>query len=399
MNNEHFWRNEKVVLRAVKESDADDLYEALCDTTLRMQAEGGIALPVHTEVAKDMIQYALEMTREGKELWFAVLDNENRLVGYAILGYMNERDGNAQCDVTIFPKYHEMGLGKSTYDILLRYAFFERRLHKVNAFIMEGNEAGRKELLAAGFLKEAHREAQFYSQGRYYFQDYYGITRDEFLREKTENRAENARRDILFEQKGEMCASLKTLLEKRPYYWMYENIIVREMTEEDYLKNREIFFWARDARFYDNDVKLPLIEEGLSEREEEHLNFGGDGTRLEFAIVNLDGDYVGNVNLHSIDRKNGTFSISFYFLKKERKKGYAINAVALIVYYAFNELRLNKLNVCVNDGNEASAKLVERIGCQKEGIWKENVYYDGKYVDVNLYGMTGKQFNAFLKGL
>ena len=56
MNNEYFWKNDKVCLRALKESDADALYEVLCNTTLRMQAEGGVALPVTFDVAVDMIQ-------------------------------------------------------------------------------------------------------------------------------------------------------------------------------------------------------------------------------------------------------------------------------------------------------------------------------------------------------
>ena len=56
MQQEYFWKKDKITLRALKESDADDLYEALYDTTLRMQAEGGIALPVTDEVAEDMIR-------------------------------------------------------------------------------------------------------------------------------------------------------------------------------------------------------------------------------------------------------------------------------------------------------------------------------------------------------
>ena len=390
MNNEYFWKNDKVCLRALKESDADALYEVLCNTTLRMQAEGGVALPVTFDVAADMIQYAIESTEEGTQLWFAVTDNENRLVGYAILGYINERDGNAQCDVTIFPKYENRGYGKSTYDILLRYAFYERRLHKVNSFVMEGNAAGKRLVKETGFSLEACRDAQFFSHGNYLSQEYYGITKEEF---------EKSKKGLDFEpETEEVCKGTKFsgLLEERPYFWLFENIIIREMTEEDYLKNREILFRAKDARFYDNDVKLPVVTKDLTAREEAHLNFGGDGTRLEFAVLNLNGEYVGNVNLHSIDKKNGTFSISFYFLERERKKGYATNAVALIVYYAFFEMRLNKLNVCVNEGNDSSAKLIQRIGCKKEGVWRENVFYAGQYVDVNLFGITKEQFHNFL---
>ena len=390
MEDNYFWKKNNILLRSMKESDADMLYDALCDTSLRMQAEGGIALPVTYDTAEEMIEYAIEMSKEGSQLWFAVVDNENRLVGYAILGYLDERNGNAQCDVTIFPKYEETDYGKNTYDILLRYAFCERRLHKVNTFIMEGNEAGRKHVLSVGFVLEAHRQAQFFSGGKYFSQDYYGITKDEFTNLSAEKKSKP------FKEPVKVHGKLKQLLEERPYFWLFENILVREMTKEDYLKNREILFSSREARFYDNDVKLPPVTDELTEREEEHLSFGGDGTRLEFAVVNTDGEYVGNVNLHSIDKKNGTFSVSFYFLKRERKKGYATNAVALIVHYAFSELRLNKLNVCVNEGNEASENLIQRIGCKPEGIWRENVFYDGKYVDVMLYGMTGDEFYDYL---
>ena len=46
MKQQYFWKKDAITLRALKESDAEELYEALCDTTRRMQAEGGIALPV-----------------------------------------------------------------------------------------------------------------------------------------------------------------------------------------------------------------------------------------------------------------------------------------------------------------------------------------------------------------
>lgn len=359
MTQDYFWKKDKVTLRAFKETD---------------------------DIDKDLIEYATEMTKSGTQLWFAVVDCENRLVGYAVLGYINERSGNAHCDVNIFSEYENCGYGKSVFDILLRYAFFERRLHKMNTFIMEGNEAAKRNALEAGFSLEAHREAQFFKDGRFWYQEYYGITRPEF--EGLEKRQDTV--DFSYE-KGEWV-DFSGLLEERDYFWMYKNIIVREMTEEDYMKNREMYFRAMDSRFFDNDVKLPMITEELTEKEKMHLDFGGDGSRIEFAVINLEGEYVGNVNLHSIDEENGTFSISFYFLEKHRKKGYATNAVALILYYAFNELELNKLNVSVNEGNIPSETLIKKIGCQKEGIYKENVFYDGKYVNVNLYGITYEDF-------
>lgn len=397
MKNQYFWKNDIVSLRVIEEKDADTLYEALRDTTLRMQAEGGISLPATMETAEDMVLYAMEMTKTEKMLWFAVLDNGNRMVGYAIMGYLNEKDGNVQCDVTIFPRYRRKGYGKAAYEILLRYVFYERRLHKANCFVMEGNEVGRTFLSSIGFRLEAHRNEQFYSHGKYYDQYYYGITREEFDNSsRRENRVEVVPDSDLGELL-EMPEKLTDLFQERPYFWEYNNLIIRDMTEEDYIMNREMVFFSWDARYYDNDVRLPMLLEELTEKEEENLHFGNTEKRIEFAVTDLNDNYVGNINLHSIDRKNGTFSISLYFLKRVRGQGYATKAMALIMNYAFNELRLNKMNICVNDGNEASARVMRRVGCRVEGIWRENVYYDGKYTNVILFGITKEEFNRYFE--
>lgn len=392
MNKQYFWKNEKVTLRVIEEKDVDSLYKALRDTTLRMQAEGGIALPATMETAEDMAFYAMEVTKEGKELWFAILDNENRMVGYAILGYINERDGNASCDVTVFPEYRRHGYGKATYDILLRYAFNERRLHKVNCFVMEDNNDGKAFLPAIGFKMEAKRSAMFYSHGTYYDQYYFGITKEEFDCPEMCSRTTEELPDSNLGFEATFSENLKGILEDRPYFWQYDDILVRAMTEEDCYKNREMLFSSWDARFYDNDVKLPMVTAELTEKEEEHLHFGNPEKRIGFAVTDLADNYVGNINLHSIDRKNGTFSISLYFLENARQKGYATKALALIMAYAFNELRLNKMNICVNEGNVSSAKVMRRVGCQVEGIWRENVFYDGNFSDVVLFGITKEKF-------
>lgn len=390
--NDYFWKNEKVSLRIIEEKDAKIIYEALRDTALRMQAEGGIALPASMETAEDMTYYAMEMTKEGKELWFAILDNENRMIGYAILGYINERDGNAQCDVTVFPKHRRLGYGKATYDILLRYAFFERRLHKVNCFVIEQNISGRQFLLKYGFKEEAKRDAMFYSGGGYEAQYYFGITKEEFEGGLPEVDNGEAVYDTIQGETIDFAEDLQGILDERPYFWQYDNVMIREMCEEDYIKNRERFFSSWDARFYDNDVKLPMLTAELTEKEEKYMHFGSTDSRIEFAVTDLADTYLGNINLHSIDRKNGTFSMSLYFLKNARGKGYATKAMAVIMQYAFQELRLNKMNICVNQGNVASAKVMQKVGCKVEGVWRENVFYNGEYTNVILFGVEKEKF-------
>lgn len=397
--NQCFWKNDKVMLRMMEKKDQDLMYQVLKDTSLRMQPEGGISMPCDMETAEDMVWYAQSVSHEGKELWFVILDLENRRVGYAILGDINERDGNVRCDVTIFPKNRRQGYGRSACEILIKYAFYERRLHKVNAHVMAENREGILFLEHLCFVREGRRSAAFYSLGRYHDRINFGITREEFDK-KNQALKESLPKDTvkIIEEKN-LKPALKKVLEpakldfllvERPYFWECGDFKVEKMKEEDYLKNREMLFSSWDARFYDNDVKLPGFFEKDKERDEtEEFE---DDSRMEFAIRDKENDYLGNINLFQIDYKNGTFCVSLFFLKKARKKGYAYRALALIMLYAFEELRLNKMNVSVNEGNTASENVMLRVGCEQEGRLRENVFYDGRYTDVLLFGIEKEKF-------
>lgn len=54
-----------------------------------------------------------------------------------------------------------------------------------------------------------------------------------------------------------------------------------------------------------------------------------------FTIENLNGEYVGGVNLNSIDEKNGTFSIGVQVDRDHRGKGYGTRAINILLKYAF----------------------------------------------------------------
>ncbi|WP_256721809.1 GNAT family N-acetyltransferase [Paenibacillus odorifer] len=62
-----------------------------------------------------------------------------------------------------------------------------------------------------------------------------------------------------------------------------------------------------------------------------------------FTIENLNGEYVGGVNLNSIDEKNGTFSIGVQVDRDHRGKGYGTRAINILLKYAFLELRLKQI--------------------------------------------------------
>jgi RimJ/RimL family protein N-acetyltransferase len=66
-------------------------------------------------------------------------------------------------------------------NILLKYAFFERRLNKFNDYVLDGNEASAAMMRKVGCVQEGVRRQVFYTNGRYLDSILFGLTKDEYV--------------------------------------------------------------------------------------------------------------------------------------------------------------------------------------------------------------------------
>lgn len=119
-----------------------------------------------------------------------------------------------------------------------------------------------------------------------------------------------------------------------------------------------------------------------------------DGDRLDLVIETLAGTLVGVINAHHCDRRTGAFKYGVAIRQEFRRKGYASEAVLLLLRYFFDELRYQKVTVDVYSNNPASAHLHERLGFQLEGRVRRVVFTQGRHYDLLLYGMTVEEFRA-----
>jgi RimJ/RimL family protein N-acetyltransferase len=114
---------------------------------------------------------------------------------------------------------------------------------------------------------------------------------------------------------------------------------------------------------------------------------------IVFAIENLDCDHVGGISLHSRDEKNGLFSFGVIIDRQHRGQGYAEDAVRIILRYGFWERRYQKCNSACLHTNEASIRLHKKLGFFEEGCRRRQVFFNGKYHDDVLFGMTREEFD------
>ena len=143
----------------------------------------------------------------------------------------------------------------------------------------------------------------------------------------------------------------------------------------------------RNADIVKNPTSIEQVQKFI-ENNKENTDFS-----FWFAIEDLEGNCVGDIDINDPDIRNGKFKYGVSILPEHRGNGYAKEAIILVLNYYFNELRFNKANAEIHEFNEVSIKLNESIGFIREGEIRESLYVEGRYKSEYLYGITKKEYN------
>lgn len=104
------------------------------------------------------------------------------------------------------------------------------------------------------------------------------------------------------------------------------------------------------------------------------------------------GELVGGIATHDCDPRSGVLSYGLHVFAGHRGKGYAKEAICLVLRYYFQERRYQKANVGVYAINEPSIRLHESLGFQVEGRIRRAVFAAGAHIDLLWYGLTVEEF-------
>ncbi len=125
--------------------------------------------------------------------------------------------------------------------------------------------------------------------------------------------------------------------------------------------------------------------------EEEFLEATtGDDTEAHFLVCD-DGDPVGTVGLSGMSPAWGIGEVGYYVDPDAQGQGYATAAVGLLVDYAFDDRRLEKLSADALATNPASQRVLEKNGFVEEGRFRDHGFVDGERVDVLRYGLLADE--------
>lgn len=117
------------------------------------------------------------------------------------------------------------------------------------------------------------------------------------------------------------------------------------------------------------------------------------GYEFCFVIYNVNtNEIIGSVAINSIDHPHKVGELGYWIGKSFSGKGYATRACELALKFAFEQLKLNRIEVLVIEINKASLRVAEKVGAKYESRIKQRFYIDNKFVDSLMYVILAEDF-------
>jgi len=170
-----------------------------------------------------------------------------------------------------------------------------------------------------------------------------------------------------------------------------ERLFLREFNMDDVpdyfsIRSNPIVMQYMDSFPHQNyrDSEVMIIQMQDSFREKTGINWAIEllGSRK----------LIGYIGLWRLDYGNVRAELGYSLHPDFWRKGYMKESIREVIRFGFEELHVHSIEASVNPNNKESIGLLKKLGFTKEAHFRENYYFDGRFVDSYIYCMIESDF-------
>ena len=117
------------------------------------------------------------------------------------------------------------------------------------------------------------------------------------------------------------------------------------------------------------------------------------GTGYGFGIF-VEGTFAGEINLNAIQR--GPFQnayVGYWIAREHAGAGYVPEALVVTLRLTFEELHLHRVQIAIIPRNQASHRVVAKLGLRNEGVAERYLEINGRWEDHVRYAITSEEWH------
>jgi len=116
-----------------------------------------------------------------------------------------------------------------------------------------------------------------------------------------------------------------------------------------------------------------------------------EAKQLRLIIVdNITNISVGMIDLFEFNPLHKRAGVGILIIESEQHKGFASEAIELLINYSFNQLNLHQLFANITADNTKSLELFKKLNFKKIGVKKEWIFSKGDFKDEILFQLINK---------
>jgi ribosomal-protein-alanine N-acetyltransferase len=167
-----------------------------------------------------------------------------------------------------------------------------------------------------------------------------------------------------------------------------ERLLLRELTAND---------TARIFALRSNEKVMFYIDRPHAKTEEDALAYinsiltaSQNNSGITWGICFKDDEtLLGTIGFWRIEKEHYRAEIGYMLDDAFQRRGIMQEAITAALDYAFYAMHLHSVEANVNPANVASIKILEKNNFVHEAHFRENYYYNGKFIDSFVFSLLG----------